>query len=633
MFLSRFIILNNKSCKNINLLPSKMDPEIFIGINDCGKSTILKSLDIFFDEKKSLDFFREDQQKSDLSNSPLNKQEFNKILEEHGYPPLENYSGDIIGILCEFGLEEGDKLDTEFQNNSKNSHLKWAIGDSDKIIILRIFHNDYGTNSSLSGYYLLTNDYKKDDNFIEAWSKTKKDLKELRQEFDVKDEDVENENGTGPFKNIEEIKAIYKKVETELTPGWFAYKDFSKDKSFFPNFKYLNWDFSLKDLEIMAIEAMNEVTSPLLEEIREVASLKQAEAIDGVNNKFDEMMGDLKNELPVNIKKINSSVFFNIDQKITDIKLTKENVDGEVHIDNQGDGIKRQIWFALLKWRSQLQPEGNDRNRNKYIWCFDEPETHLYPDVQRQLFNTFCDMCKNEFQVLLSTHSTIFIDRTKIGTINKTTLQEGYSKIDKIKDVEDVFNTLGLQNSDFLFFDKFLAVEGPTEYELIPKLYKLKFNKTLMEDGIQLINLKGKSQAKNYKNVLEDIFIEFQKTEDKIYYLFDADTEIKESDNIYTVGINDIEDSISNDIWIKFVQKNCDIEINDKILVDIRGQITRDSSNKFYDLLRAHVAKNVVNGKYLPTKGVESGSFLVECFEDAKEIPEKIDKLFDEINS
>jgi predicted ATP-dependent endonuclease of OLD family len=630
MFLSKFIILNNKSCKNINLVQSKTEPEVLIGINDCGKSTILKSLDVFFDEKKNLNFLREDQQKSDFSNSPLNEEEFNQILNNNIYPSFQKYSGNIIGILCEFELEEADKTDADFQDSAKNTHLKWAIGDSNKIDILRIFHGNSDESQNLSGYYLLTNDYKKDENFIEAWSKTKDGLKKIRKDLEVKDEDVTNENGKGPFKNIEEIRAIYKKVEADLKPAWFLYKDFSKDKTFFPSFKYLNWDFSLKDLEDMATEAMNEVTSPLLGEIKALASTKQAEAVEGVNNKFDELMGDLKDELPSNIKKISSSVFFNVNQKITDIKLTKENADGEVHIDNQGDGIKRQIWFALLKWRSKLPT--SEIKRNKYVWCFDEPETHLYPLAQRQLFSTFRDMCKNEFQILLSTHSTVFIDRTKINNINKVVLNNGYSVINKTDSVDDIFDCLGLQNSDFLFFDKFLAVEGSTEYELIPKLYKLKFGKTLIEDGIQLINLKGKSRCKNHKQILEDILSKFQKTDDKIYYLFDTDTGITSTTNICTLGTYDIEDLIPNNIWIKFVKDNCGIDITDLILNDeIRAKLANEPNKKFYKLLRDYVASNVVDNKYLPSKGSDSGSLLAECFTSKDEIPTSINDFFDYI--
>jgi len=632
MYLSKFIILNNKSCKNINLEPSKTEPEVLIGINDCGKSTMLKSLDVFFDEKKNLGFLREDQQKSDLSNSPLNEEEFNQIMSEYGYPSFQNYFGNIIGILCEFELEEADKADTEFQDSAKNIHLKWAIGDSDKIVMLRVFHNGADGDKNLNGYYLLNKDYKEKNIFLEAWSKNKDELKKIRRDLNVKDEDVINENEKGPFKNIEEVRAIYKKVEVDLKLSWFLYKDFSKDKAFFPSFKYLDWNFSLKDLEEIATEAMNEVTNPLLEEIKGLASRKQEEAIVGVNKKFEELMGNLKDELPKSIKKISSSVFFAVNQKVTDIKLQKENVDGEVHIDNQGDGVKRQIWFALLKWRSKILSDKSDK-RNRYIWCFDEPETHLYPSAQRHLFSTFHDMCENEFQVLLSTHSTVFIDRTRINNINKIVLEDGYSMINKIENIDDIFDCLGIRNSDFLFFNKFFAVEGPTEYELIPKLYKLKFDKTLMDDGIQLINLKGKSQCKNHKQILENILGEFQKTEDKIYYLFDADTGIANGTNICTVGINDIEDSISDSIWIKFVKDNCDIDITGEILrVEVREKLTREHQKKFYKLLCDYVANKVVDNKYLPSKGIELGSLLAKCFTSKEEIPVDISTFFDSIN-
>ena len=631
MFLTKLLILNNKSCRNIGLVPSKTQPEVMIGINDCGKSTILKSLDIFFDEKKNLSFLREDQQKSDLSNSPLSVEDFNQILVNNSYPPFLEYKGDVIGILCEFELEVSDMFNTEFQDNAKNLHLKWAIGDSNKIVMLRIFNNEAEIERNVNGYYLLTKDYRKDDIFTKAWDKNKTDLKKIRENLGVKNEDVMNENNSGPFKNIEEIRAIYKKVESGLTESWFKYKDFPKDKLFFPSFKYLNWDFSLQDLEDIATEAMNEVTNPLLQEIKDLASIKQNEAITGVNQKFEELMGDLKDELPENIKKISSSVFFNVSQKITDIQLQKENVDGQVHIDNQGDGIKRQIWFALLKWRSKLTSGQNTRNR--YIWCFDEPETHLYPAAQRQLYNTFRDMCANEFQILLSTHSTVFIDRTKISEVNQVILDAGYSTIYKSTSVEDLFSCLGVKNSDFLFFDKFLAVEGYTEYELIPELYKLKYGRSLFEDGIQLINLKGKDQSKNNKQILDDILTDFQKTNNKTFYLFDSDTGVL-GDNIFVSGTYDLEDSISNEVWIRFVKDNCEINITEDFLdKKIRMKMENSRNKKFYKLLSDYVAENVKHGKYLPTKGYDSGYLLAKCFKDPNNIPLQIDNLFDKLNS
>jgi hypothetical protein len=165
-------------------------------------------------------------------------------------------------------------------------------------------------------------------------------------------------------------------------------------------------------------------------------------------------------------------------------------------------------------------------------------------------------------------------------------------------------------------------------------LYKLKFGKTLIEDGIQLINLKGKSQCKNHKQILEDILSKFQKTDDKIYYLFDTDTGITKTTNICTLGTYDIEDLIPNNIWIKFVKNNCDIDITESILNDeIRAKLAGESSKKFYKLLRDYVASNVVDDKYLPSKGSDSGTLLAECFTDKAEIPTGINDFFDCINT
>lgn len=628
MFLTKLIILNNKSCKKIILDPSKTEPEILIGINDCGKSTILKSLEAFFDEKKNLNFIREDQQKSDLSNSSLNSSEINKILQENGYPNFLTYSGNVIAILCQLEIEENDVKNKEFQESSKNTHLKWSISDG-KINLIRLFHNPELGAQNFSGYYLLVRDYRDGEVYLELWSKAAKDLIEVKKKFSVSDEDVKNENEAGRFKNIENIEAIYKKLPS-LETRWSKYDNFSKDKNFFPSFKYLDWNFSLKDLEDMATEAMNKVTDPLLKDIKDLAQTKQLEAINSVNLEFERMMGDLKDDLPQCIKKINSSVFFSVNQRITDIKLTKDNIDGEVHIDNQGDGIKRQIWFALLKWRSRLLVGEN--KKNKYIWCFDEPETHLYPAAQRQLFDTLKKMCMTEYQILLSTHSTVFIDRTRISDVNQVVLENGYSAINKSDDAGDLFSCLGIKNSDFLFFNKFLAVEGYTEFELVPHLYKLFFKKTLLDDSIQIINLKGKSKCNSNKTILENILSSFQKSTDVIFYLFDNDTGILPGGKIFTSGTYDLEDSISNNIWIKFVKGNCGLDITDKIINDeIRAKLENKNDKKFYELLKNYITKNVQGGRYLPRKS-DLGILLKEYIVDIEDIPIQVINLFNELN-
>lgn len=626
MYLVNLTILNNKSCKKVSLdfLDDKL--ETLIGINDSGKSTVLKSLDVFFDEKKSLTFLQEEKQKSDFSNSPLSPSEFEDAFNSKDLPVFNGYNNDLIAVLAKFKIEDTDTTQ-EFIDDAKNNHLKWSIEGKNVFYILRIFQKP-STGVNLNGYYLVTKDLSHKDSFLEAWSKTKTDLKKIRTDLSVSDSDVNNENGRGPFKNLEEVRAIYNKHDAKSVERWSLYKDFSKDKSFLPSFKYLNWEINLRDLEEIANEAMQEVTEPLLAEIRTLAQTKQGEANAGVNDKFSELIEGLKNELPKGITKISSSVLFEVSKKITDIKLTKDGSDGEVHIDNQGDGIKRQIWFAILKWRSKISTE---EKRNRHFWCFDEPETHLYPTAQRDFFNILIAMCENEFQVLLSTHSTVFVDRTNIGNVTKVNLQDGYTHLSKVKTIEDIHESIGLKNSDFLFYDKFFAVEGETEFSLIPQLYKLKYKKTLIQDSIQIINLKGAKQKANNRRILEEILSEFKKTNDCVFYLLDKDTSGLAT-NTFLQGIYDLEDSIPNEIWITFIKTEFNIDVTSETIdIEIRSKLSNTQGTKFTPLLRTYL--RTLDSSIELHKGLELGEKLATHFIDSRQIPEAITNAFDAMNT
>jgi putative ATP-dependent endonuclease of OLD family len=232
--------------------------------------------------------------------------------------------------------------------------------------------------------------------------------------------------------------------------------------------------------------------------------------------------------------------------------------------------------------------------------------------------------------VLISTHSTIFIDRSKLDNVYQLSLQDGYTNINKVDCVDEVYQSLGLRNSDYLFFDIFLAVEGPTEFELIPSLYKLKYNRTLAEDGIQLINLKGKDQYLNNKRILESVLSGFNDPKKLVFYILDADTN-QDGENITLMGAYDIEDAILDDVWIEYVKNYCSIEITKSDLAIIRSKI--NGSNKFYEVLKDHLKDKIIEGKYLPKKGYNSGMKLSECFVDQSQIPNKINQLFDQINA
>lgn len=275
----------------------------------------------------------------------------------------------------------------------------------------------------------------------------------------------------------------------------------------------------------------------------------------------------------------------------------KDSSEESVHIDNQGEGIKRQIWFALLRLRAEQATETNKR----YVWCFDEPETHLHPRAQREFINTLRLLSEQHFQILVSTHSTIFVNASKLEDINTFKIENSYTKIGAIAEVGDIFDTLGVLNSDFLFFNKFLVVEGNAEQALIPLLYHKYTGCTLRENNIQLINLKGCTNEDVANDLLDSLIDGFAKRDDLSIYIFDADTNKQEDEQTFVVGKQDLEDSLPTGLWPQIVREvyGEDIEITEQDIISIIDAIpmaqqghTLQANQKFAPKLRSLIRQS-----------------------------------------
>ena len=79
MFLDSVAIFNYKSCRllHVNLKPNNTNN--FIGLNDSGKSSILKAIEFLFN-KPACSFNKEGNNKSDLSNSVVSKEQFDAFF-------------------------------------------------------------------------------------------------------------------------------------------------------------------------------------------------------------------------------------------------------------------------------------------------------------------------------------------------------------------------------------------------------------------------------------------------------------------------------------------------------------------------------------------------------------------------
>jgi predicted ATP-dependent endonuclease of OLD family len=632
MILSKVQIINYKSCNNTLLSLEKDVPNILIGINDSGKSSILNAIGLLLDEKQKFNFLKEDKVKKDLSNTLITETTFNQTFENFGIPSLP-YSNTSCYIIGELVLEENDI------EEDLSTHLQWILDKEtvNTIWLARVFDNsDNSTN-----HYILT-PQGIDDN-REYYKEKATALSKVVKENKI--EKVENENNAGRFSTLELLRSIMNTLN--LQSIWTEYK---LDKNIFPQYRYLDWNISMDQLNQFTKDIMQQQVKIELQEARSYANEKRQLAQEKINNELDGYADTFLKDVP-SIEKLKANIYFDVEPRITDIVINKKNSIGDIHIDSQGEGVKRQIWFSLIKWNA-LNSISSEHKNKKFIWCFDEPETHLYPSAQREFYNIIKQISSANIQSVISTHSTIFVDKTLIKSINKIDLVEGITSNSKCSSINDIFSSLKLKNSDFLFYDKFIVVEGDTEEILIPHFYFIINGSTLESDNIKLINLGGKDKIAQNALILDGVLGEFKKSDSTVYFLLDNDAKYRLTQhevNKYKptfIGKQDIEDSIDSSVWEKIISVKFEESLRvtlDEIEV-IKGKIADDAEEenkkKFYPSLTYTIRKKLVDlgrddyytiDSALPSKGTESGKLLIDFIKHENQLPEILTKRLKEI--
>lgn len=615
-------------------------PNVFIGINDCGKTTILKAIGLLLDEKPTFFYTKDNSSKKDFSNSPLSRESFVQSLNALNLPELSYHENESI-ILGKFILEDGD-IDVNNLTNYSN-HLLWAIENNTSSDIW--FGKLFDSNSSNVRSVLLTQDFVENNQELQAWNLGVRELDRKIKELEISSDDIQNTNGRGRFSNLEKVRAIYEKTGT--SPIWSNYKIDKGDKLVFPSYRYLDWNSSLEDIKKTATDALASTIDIRLKPLRVQAYDAARETEQEINNQLAGLQVSIAEVIP-SITAIKTKVYFDVKESITDILINKAKSDGDIHLDLQGEGVKRQIWFALIKAGALANISSGVKNK-KFIWAFDEPETHLYPSAQRQFFEIIKEVSMSNVQTFVCTHSTVFIDKSKLNSIKSVSIDESYTLFSECDSADEIFESLELRNSDFLFYDKFLVIEGDTEFYLIPELYKLYRGNSLEQDNIQLINLTGKSKWTESKKALENVLRGFKKSFDYVIYLFDSDMRNDLgagalNNNFFFVGKQDIEDSIDVKIWKEFVTESTEgkVVLKEEEITEIVNDIPEDvnisSNEKFFKRLERLTKQKLteatgeqVTWDILPSKGNESAQLLLKHLNEKKAIPSQIIAAFDKI--
>jgi len=231
----------------------------------------------------------------------------------------------------------------------------------------------------------------------------------------------------------------------------------------------------------------------------------------------------------------------------------------------KGHGLQRALIFALIKaWaniskeikqkEAQATEEKTSRKASESnYFIFEEPELYLHPQAQRELFYSLKELSQVNNQVLLSTHSSSFIDLEmykSICKVYKTDVNEG-SKI--LQCTEDLFTLdddkknfniaywINPDRGELFFAEKIILVEGPTDKTIIPYLAK---KLSLFKYEYTQIDCGGKDNIKIYIHLLNKFKFPY-------VAVYDKDNQIaKKSDAITTANKSskEIEDAIDKNL-------------------------------------------------------------------------------------
>lgn len=259
-------------------------------------------------------------------------------------------------------------------------------------------------------------------------------------------------------------------------------------------------------------------------------------SFSGLKAKLESRLNDqIQKKLLENIQKYNSNVInvkgeFTIDFargfSLNDISLDEGQ--GYKLIENKGEGSKKRLFLSILEWDKQVQ---SDLNSQFVIRAYDEPDTNLHFEAQRKMFyaiKSTSDANDSKIQNLIATHSLSMIDRAPMYCINHLKIKDGVSRIEFLnsqqdadvkKFLEEISELSGLKNSSIFYEKCFLIVEGDSEENAIPHMYKTYYGKSLIEDGIVLINIESNGAWKAFLKMLS------QNKKDITLILLDSDTQ------------------------------------------------------------------------------------------------------------
>lgn len=270
------------------------------------------------------------------------------------------------------------------------------------------------------------------------------------------------------------------------------------------------------------------------------------------------------------------------------------------------------------------------------IYAVEEPENHLYPRKQKELFEYFNDLSK-ETQVIICTHSPIFASRSDICGVHLVSKDENENtqaeEVDE-SNVNRVIDELGIRASYQLEYDNVVFVEGDDDVKIFNAIAK-----RVVKDAdttIGFIDAGGWNSMDYYANAR---LLKVKRVKVGVAVIFDGDTEnvdrnkkIKEKllkelkigeESIFTLKESSIEAYLLNGRAIKRAFPTIGLS-----RIEIDGLIKSSENKKNKKKVLDNILKRGGIGKYNGKLGAQIAQSMTD-----KEINEELKGILKSIVS
>ncbi len=422
---------------------------VFVGRNECGKSSLFDALAIFFEEVKI-----------DSDDACI--------------------SGDNtdVSIICEFeDLPENLVIDADHPTNLKDEYL---LNENDRLEIRKTYNCSLKTPkvSSVCAYSLHPSSQHLNDLLSLKITQLRDRAQELEIDTDGVDLSVSSAIRKRLWSSSEDLQLTSNEIPLDLVG---TKQIWDQLKLYMPSYALFRSDRPSTDQDAEAQDPMKAAVKEALQDLEDQLNSIAQRVEDEVGviaektvEKLKEMHPALANELKPRFSKPNWASVFKI-------SLTG---DDDVPINKRGSGVRRLI--LLNFFRAKAEQIAAQKNVPNVIYAIEEPETSQHPDNQRLLLQALQDLSDDpDCQVLISTHTPTLARLVPADNLRYISIEEDGNRVEHSGSEETyelISKALGvLPDHDVKLF---IGIEGINDEAFLKNISRI-----LVDHGEEIIDL------------------------------------------------------------------------------------------------------------------------------------------------